>query len=103
MYIAEPNWLGTPECPGRISSERPDFLSGCNDPLKSCSGVTFPREHPDEHRDGRRNQTLDGPPEVVASLLGMNKNTVQRIFQLKGWQVRKRPTVNVRAKPQNSI
>jgi hypothetical protein len=23
-------------------------------------------------------------------LLGMNKNTVQRIFQLKGWQVRKR-------------
>lgn len=28
---------------------------------------------------------------TVASLLGMNKNTVQRIFQLKGWQVRKRP------------
>ena len=27
---------------------------------------------------------------TVASLLGMNKNTVQRIFQLKGWQVRKR-------------
>ena len=27
----------------------------CNDPLKSCSGVTFPREHPHEHRDGRRN------------------------------------------------
>ncbi len=27
----------------------------------------------------------------VAVLLGMNKNTVQRIFQLKGWQVRKRP------------
>jgi putative transposase len=25
----------------------------------------------------------------VAGLLGMNKNTVQRIFQLKGWQVRK--------------
>jgi putative transposase len=27
----------------------------------------------------------------VASLLGFNKNTVQRIFQLKCWQVRKRP------------
>jgi len=27
---------------------------------------------------------------TVASPLGMNKNTVQRIFQLKGWQVRKR-------------
>ena len=27
---------------------------------------------------------------TVAHLLGMNKNTVQRIFQLKGWQVRKR-------------
>ena len=27
---------------------------------------------------------------TVASLLGFNKNTVQRIFQLKGWQVRKR-------------
>lgn len=28
---------------------------------------------------------------TVAYLLGMNKNTVQRIFQIKGWQVRKRP------------
>lgn len=27
----------------------------------------------------------------VAWLLGFNKNTVQRIFQIKGWQVRKRP------------
>ena len=27
---------------------------------------------------------------TVAGLLGMNKNTVQRIFQLRGWQVRKR-------------
>ena len=27
---------------------------------------------------------------TVAGLLNMNKNTVQRIFQLKGWQVRKR-------------
>ena len=25
---------------------------------------------------------------TVAALLGMNKHTVQRIFQLKGWQVR---------------
>lgn len=29
---------------------------------------------------------------TVAGLLGMNKNTVQRIFQLNRWQVRKRPT-----------
>ena len=28
---------------------------------------------------------------TVAHLLGFNKNTVQRIFQLKSWQVRKRP------------
>ncbi|WP_242629254.1 hypothetical protein [Xanthomonas oryzae] len=28
---------------------------------------------------------------TVAALLGMNKNTVQRIFQLDSWQVRKRP------------
>lgn len=28
---------------------------------------------------------------TVANLLGFNKNTVQRIFKLKGWQVRKRP------------
>ena len=27
----------------------------------------------------------------VDGLLGFNKNTVQRIFQLKGWQVKKRP------------
>jgi len=27
---------------------------------------------------------------TVAWLLGFNKNTVQRVFQLKGWQVRKR-------------
>jgi hypothetical protein len=40
------------------------FTKSCNDPLKSCSGVTFPREHPHEHRDGRRNQTLDRPSEV---------------------------------------
>ena len=32
---------------------------------------------------------------TVAALLGMNKNTVQRIFQLKGWQVRKRPMAGV--------
>lgn len=31
---------------------------------------------------------------TVASLLGMNKNTVQRIFQLRGWQVKKRPVGN---------
>ena len=28
---------------------------------------------------------------TVAWLLGFNKNTVQRIFQIRGWQVRKRP------------
>jgi putative transposase len=28
---------------------------------------------------------------TVAHLLGFNKNTVQRVFQLKGWQVKKRP------------
>ena len=33
---------------------------------------------------------------TVAWLLGENKNTVQRIFQLKGWQVRKRRPEKVR-------
>jgi hypothetical protein len=28
---------------------------------------------------------------TVAWLLGFNKNTVQRIFRIKGWQIRKRP------------
>lgn len=28
---------------------------------------------------------------TVAWLLGFNKNTVQRIFQIRGWQMRKRP------------
>ena len=28
---------------------------------------------------------------TVAHLLGMSKNTVQRVFQCMGWQVRKRP------------
>ena len=28
---------------------------------------------------------------TVAWLLGLNKNTVLRILQIKGWQVRKRP------------
>jgi putative transposase len=31
---------------------------------------------------------------TVANLLDMNKNTVQRIFQLKGWQVRKQAVGN---------
>lgn len=31
---------------------------------------------------------------TVAGLLAMNKNTVQRIFQIKGWQVRKRAIGN---------
>lgn len=38
---------------------------------------------------------IEGNPSfgyrTVAHLLGFNKNTVQRIFQIKGWQVRKRP------------
>jgi putative transposase len=36
---------------------------------------------------------------TVAHLLGFNKNTVQRIFQLKGWQVRKR-AIGFRARIQ---
>ncbi len=37
---------------------------------------------------------------TVAYLLGMNKNTVQRIFQIKGGQVRKRP---VGMRPRTSL
>ena len=43
---------------------------------------------------GRIKAMIEADPSfgyrTVAGLLGMNKNTVQRIFQLKGWQVRKR-------------
>lgn len=38
---------------------------------------------------------------TVAWLLGFNKNTMQRIFQIKGWQVRKRP-VGRHAPPHSS-
>lgn len=41
---------------------------------------------------------------TVAHLRGFNKNTVQRIFQLKGWQVRKRPVgFRPRIKAQVSV
>ena len=33
---------------------------------------------------------------TVAHLLAMNKNTVQRVFQIMGWQVRKRPVRQLR-------
>jgi putative transposase len=36
-------------------------------------------------------QSLSCGYRTVANLQGFNKNTVQRIFQHKGWQVRKRP------------
>ena len=36
---------------------------------------------------------------TVAHLLGFNKNTVQRVFQLRGWQVRKRPVLQPPAAP----
>ena len=43
---------------------------------------------------GRIRRVIDALPyagyRTVAWLLGENKNTVQRIFQIKGWQVRKR-------------
>ena len=42
---------------------------------------------------------------TVAHLLGFNKNTVQRVFQLKGWQVKKRPVgfrPRVEAKPSRA-
>ena len=31
------------------------------------------------------------PADFFSTLLGFNKNPVQRIFQINGWQVRKRP------------
>ena len=41
---------------------------------------------------------------TVAWLLGFNKNTVQRVFQLKGWQVRKRPVgMRPRIEPVPSV
>lgn len=39
---------------------------------------------------------------TVAGLLGLNKNTVQRIFQLKGWQVKKR-SVGFRPRVQRRL
>mgnify|MGYP002662299854 FL=1 len=47
-----------------------------------------------EYYAGPIKQLIEEQPSfgyrTVAALLGMNKNTVQRVFQLKGWQVRKR-------------
>ncbi len=40
---------------------------------------------------------------TVAALLGMNKNMVQRIFQLKGWQVRKRALGSGRGSKPRSL
>lgn len=41
------------------------------------------------------NEMIEAEPSfgyrTLAALLGMNKNTVQPILQLKGWQVRKHP------------
>lgn len=47
-----------------------------------------------EHLAARVKRVINDLPYVgyrtVAWLLGENKNTIQRLFQLKGWQVRKR-------------
>lgn len=47
-----------------------------------------------EHLASPIKQMIEAEPSfgyrTVANLLGLNKNTVQRIFQLRGWQVRKR-------------
>ena len=72
---------------------------------KACQLAGLPRRtfyYQSKHRARRINDALaarikrviDTLPyagyRTVAWLLGENKNTVQRIFQLKGWQVRKR-------------
>ena len=36
----------------------------CNDPLKTCSGVSFPDGDTDERNDGRRDQALDRPAQA---------------------------------------
>lgn len=47
-----------------------------------------------DHLAGRVKRLIETLPyagyRTVAWLLGENKNTIQRLFQLKGWQVRKR-------------
>lgn len=62
---------------------------GCTDPLVSCSGVIFLRGDTDERSDGRRYQALDGRAQVSGSVWPDVACTA--IFQLKGWQVCKRP------------
>lgn len=57
-------------------------------PVKSAPKV-------DERLAGRVKALIEEIPaagyRTVAGLLRLNKNTVQRLFQLKGWQVRRRP------------
>lgn len=52
------------------------------------------QRHVNETLSQRIKRVIDALPyagyRTVAWLLGENKNTVQRIFQIKGWQVRKR-------------
>lgn len=72
---------------------------------KVCAVLDYPRRsfyykekrrqrQVNESLAGRIRRVIDALPyagyRTVAWLLGENKNTVQRIFQIKGWQVRKR-------------
>lgn len=63
---------------------------------KSCSAISIrPTEaQVNEHLAIRVKRIINDLPyagyRTVAWLLGENKNTIQRLFQLKGWQVRKR-------------
>lgn len=56
--------------------------------------ATKPQPKLNEHLVARVKRVIDALPyagyRTVAFLLGENKNTIQRIFQLKRWQVRKR-------------
>ncbi|WP_372360388.1 relaxase/mobilization nuclease domain-containing protein [Xanthomonas axonopodis pv. poinsettiicola] len=60
-FILARNLLGTLR-----DRELAQAAKDCNDPLISCSGVTFPEGDTDERSDGRRDQALDRPAQVSA-------------------------------------
>ncbi|WP_258077283.1 MobA/MobL family protein, partial [Xanthomonas arboricola] len=53
--LSSPAWADDPQALW-AAAEAAERRCNCNDPLNSCSGVTFPEGDTDERSDGRRDQ-----------------------------------------------
>ncbi len=78
-----------------LTFRSPSFVIGLTYP--GGLSITNPSKKPPSYRNFAKpiKGIIEENPSfgyrTVAALLGFNKHTVQRIFQLKGWQVKKRP------------